>query len=65
MKATNAKGVIQLFDACFKVIGVEEFKEKLFVFGPDGASVNQGKKEGVKRLLQVDCPWFVLGWCAT
>ena len=31
--------------------------------GSDGASVNCGKKEGIKTILQNACEWLTFGWC--
>ena len=63
MESADARGVISCIDEAFKSIGIANFKEKLVGFGADGASVNQGKKEGVKTILLIDCPWLVFGWC--
>ena len=36
---------------------------KLVGFGSDDVSVNAGKKEGVKSLIQHENPWITFGWC--
>ena len=45
-----------------KSIGIDTYMDKLVGFGSEGASVNCGKKEGVKALLQESKEWLVFGW---
>ena len=62
----DAKNVL----ACIKnsvksILDSQDFTAKLVGFGSDGASVNAGKKEGVKSLIQHENPWITFGWCIT
>ena len=64
MKSADAPGVIECMKDAFTCIGIEEdFYAKLVGFGSDGASVNRGRKEGVKTILQRDNEWLTFGWC--
>ena len=64
LHGADAKNVL----ACIKnsvksILDSEDFMAKLVGFGSDGASVNTGKKEGVKSLIQHENPWITFGWC--
>ena len=48
-----------------KSIGIDTYMDKLVGFGSERASVNCGKKEGVKALLQESKEWLVFGWFVT
>ena len=59
LHGADAKNVL----ACIKnsvksILDSEDFIAKLVGFGSDGASVNAGKKEGVKSLIQHENPWI-------
>ena len=58
----DASGVLKSIKTSFEKLGIDDMR-KLVGFGSDGASVNAGKKQGVKTLLQADNPWLVFGWC--
>ena len=60
--------MLKTFLTCVKnsvksIIDSEYFMAKLVGFGSDGASVNAGKKEGVKSLIQHEKPWIIFEWC--
>ena len=40
-----------------------DFRLKLIGFGADGASVNQGDKEGAIFTLRKEIPWIIFNWC--
>ena len=63
LKNANSRGIIEGINNAFEGIGVSNYMEKLVGFGSDGASVNSGKKEGVKTLLQEENEWITFGWC--
>ena len=44
-----------------KSIGIDTYMDKLVGFGSERASVNCGKKEGIKALLQESKEWLVFG----
>ena len=44
-----------------KSIGIDTYMDKRVGFGSEGASVNCGKKEGIKALLQESKEWLVFG----
>ena len=51
-------GLKEAISTNFEEAGVEDWKEKLVVFGADGASVNLSKKAGVAALLKKDIPYI-------
>jgi hypothetical protein len=63
LHGADAKSVLECIKASVKSVYGDEFMPKLVGFGSDGASVNTGKKEGVKTLLQQENPWITFGWC--
>ena len=64
LKSTDANGVIESIETALKSIGIGNMYAKLVRFRSDGASMNRGKKEGVKAILQQTNPWLSFGWCA-
>ena len=59
----NAQGIICAIDFSFESISFENWHSKLIGYCSDGASVNCGKKGGMKTILQNDCEWLTFGWC--
>ena len=59
----DAQGIIYAINFSFESISFENWCSKLVGYGSDGASVNCGKKEGIKTILQNDCEWLTFGWC--
>ena len=59
----DAQGIICAINFSFESISFENWCSKLVGYGSDGASVNCGKKEGMKTILQNDCEWLTFGWC--
>ena len=60
LHGADAKSV--LIKVSIKSVYGNNFMPKLVGSGSDGASVNTGKKEGVKTLLQQENPWITFGW---
>ena len=59
----DAEDIIAAVDFSFESIYFENWSAKLV--GSDGRSVNCGKKEGVKSILQTDREWLTFGsWVA-
>ena len=52
LHGADANSILKCIKASVKCVYGDEFMPKLVGFGSDGASVNTGKKEGVKTLLQ-------------
>ena len=63
LKAADSNGILESMEHAFENIGMEDWCAKLIGFGSDGASVNTGKKQGVKTLLQKKNKWITFGWC--
>ena len=63
LKNANSRWVIEAINDSFKSIGIDIYMDKFGRFGSDGASVNCGKKEGVKTLLQESNEWLAFCWC--
>lgn len=56
-------GLKEVISIIFEEAGVEDWKEKLVVFGVDGVFVNFGKKVGVVVLFKKDIFYFVDFYC--
>ena len=56
----DAKGIICTIDFSFESISFENWHSKFVGYGSDDASVNCGKKGGVKTILQNDSKWVTL-----
>jgi hypothetical protein len=65
VKKANAAGIQSAIESSFASLGISKnvLYSKLVGFGPDGASVNSGDKNGVKALLQEKSPWLIFQWC--
>ena len=45
-------GLVQVVNNCFSDLEVQEWKQSIIGFGPNGASVNLGKRQGVATLFK-------------
>ena len=52
LENVNSRGVIEAINDSFRSIVIDTYMDKLVGSGSNGASVNCGKKEGIKTLLQ-------------
>ena len=58
----SADGVVNAITGTFESLGITNYNNKLIGFGADGASVNRGNKNGVKREREI-MPWLIFNWC--
>ena len=59
----SVDGVVNTITGTFESLGITNYNNKLIGFGANGASVNRGNKNGVKKKLREIMPWLIFNWC--